>query len=138
MKIILNSNLRLRVSGFTLASTAVLSRVKPRARPAGTLYKSITPSPIYGFNLLLLCVARVSAPFGSSVPFRHPPVAALHTLYKSNCYLYPRIYSESVVIFSFSGSAAAPSKFIYISLHQGWLVPPGKISICQLGLLPGD
>jgi len=37
-----------------------------------------------------------------------------------------------VVIFSFSGSAAAPARFIYISLHERQSVPPGQISICQV------
>jgi len=42
-----------------------------------------------------------------------------------------------VVIFSFSGSAAAPSKFIYISLHESPTLSPGQIATRQPGLLPG-
>jgi len=85
---------------------------------------------------LLLCVARGSAPFGSSVPFRHPPVAALHTLYKSNCYLYPITLIQVSGYFFFFRIGGCASK-IYISLHGGQSIPPGQIATSQPGLLPG-
>ena len=73
----------MRVLGFTLASTAVLSRVKPRARPAGTLYKSIRHRPIYGFNLMITLCCPVFSPFGEC-SFQSPPD-------KTSCYLIVKL-----------------------------------------------
>ena len=106
----------LRVSGFTLASTAVLSRVKPRARPAGTLYKSITHRPIYGFNHLITLCCPVFSDLRRSARFARPPVAALHSLVSQTVTCTKEKNIQSVVIFFFFRIGGCASK-IYIFLH---------------------
>jgi len=60
----------LRVSGFTLSG--IPFRVKPRARPAGTLYNSGCHRPIYGFNLMNTLCCPVFCSFGAVCPLGTP------------------------------------------------------------------
>jgi len=109
----------------------LLSRVKPRARPAGTLYKSVTHRPIYGLIGFLLCVARF-APLSAECSFHSPPD-------KTACYLIVKLllipkknHTVSGYFFFFQVRRLRLQRQNKRPLHESPSIMPGQIAICQI------